>query len=100
MLRLPNYKENDLEVVIMKKIATICPDKYFTTVKFLNRGKQMPVGFELKLSSKMTENCPKGFKFIYKELGWRLLFTCIPTDIPIERSYSLVNDFIQLCKDK
>lgn len=100
MLQLPNYKEDDFEVIIMKKIATIYPDKYFTTVKFLDKGDLLPVGFESKLSSKMKENCPKAFKFIYKELGWRLLFTCIPTDIPIERSYSLVNDFIQLCKDK
>lgn len=98
MLRLPNYSEDCVEVLIMKEVAKIHPESYLITVKFLAYGVVLPQGLFSTIEGKIRDKLPKSFKFIHQESGWRLLVTCISGNEPIEKSFSLVNDFVKLCK--
>lgn len=98
MLKLPNYSEDCLEVLIMKAIKENCSRDYFITVQFLKKGEQMPLGMIAKMKEKIGHNSPKSFKFIYTEGDWRLLLTFIERNKPVEKNFSLINDFLRLCR--
>mgnify|MGYP007098876052 CR=1 FL=1 len=85
MLKLPNYSEDCLEVLIMKAIKENCSRDYFITVQFLKKGEQMPLGMIAKMKEKIGHNSPKSFKFIYTEGDWRLLLTFIERNKPVEK---------------
>ncbi len=98
MLTLPNYSEDSLEVVVMKKVAKLPQKHYFITVQFIQKGRELPTGFEEELLRRIDKKSPESFKFIYHNNSWRLLFTLIRQDKPTPKAFSLVNTFIQLCK--
>lgn len=100
MLLLPNYSEDCIEVLLMKEMAALPQASYLITVKFLAFGKELPSGLSDKVIELIDRKKPQSFKFIYQESGWRLLLTFISVNTPIEKSFSLVNDFVKLCKNE
>lgn len=99
MLTLPNYSEDSIEVEVLKTIKNLHQDAYFITTKFIhvsNFDKEELNKFILdKIKNKPDD---KHLKFRYKQGDLSLIFTLYPINKPVNKKFSLINEFVKLCQ--
>lgn len=78
---------------IFEKVASIPIPHFFITVEFSDLGSEMPEDIEAFLWEKheLILQGVSGRKFVYKNGGWRLIFTFFPTDRVVDERYALKN---------
>lgn len=74
-------------------VAKVNIPHFFITVEFSAMGSEMPRFIEafLKEKHKAILEGATGRKFVYREEGWRLIFTFFPTDKVVDEKYALKN---------
>lgn len=83
----------NLEELILKEVAEIHLPGFFVTVDFSATGCEPPRHIEAFLKEKHESilRGSNGRKFVYKETGWRLIFTFFPTDRVVDERYAMKN---------
>lgn len=78
---------------IFQTVAHVSVPHFFITVEFSAMGSEMPRFIEafLKEKHKAILEGATGRKFVYREEGWRLIFTFFPTDKVVDEKYALKN---------
>lgn len=78
---------------IFQTVAHVSVPHFFITVEFSAMGSEMPRFIEafLKEKHKAILEGATGRKFVYREEGWRLIFTFFPTDKVVDERYALKN---------
>lgn len=78
---------------IFQTVAHVSVPHFFITVEFSAMGSEMPRFIEafLKEKHKAILEGAAGRKFVYREEGWRLIFTFFPTDKVVDEKYALKN---------
>ncbi|WP_294630956.1 hypothetical protein [uncultured Bacteroides sp.] len=78
---------------IFQIVAGISIPHFFVTVEFSALGNGTPRYIEAFLYEKHQTilQGASGRKFIYREGGWRLIFTFFPTDRVVDERYALKN---------
>lgn len=78
---------------IFEKVTETVIPHFFITVEFAVMGEDMPEQIECFLREKQEAilRGANGRKFVYREKGWRLVFTFFPTDEVVNERYALKN---------
>lgn len=78
---------------IFRKVAEISIPHFFITVEFSSTGERMPQHIEafLREKHKAILDGANGRKFVFREEGWRLIFTFFPTNETVDECYALKN---------
>lgn len=78
---------------VFQTVAHVSVPHFFITVEFSAMGSEMPRFIEafLKEKHKAILEGATGRKFVYREEGWRLIFTFFPTDKVVDEKYALKN---------
>ncbi|EJX03969.1 hypothetical protein EVA_07915 [gut metagenome] len=81
------------EDTILGLVANVKIQGFFITTEISVTGNTMPLHIRQFLHTKHTFICQgaSGRKFVYKEGGWRLVFTFFPTDRVVDERYALKN---------
>lgn len=85
---------------ILELVAGIPIPQFFITVEFSSLSDTIPTGIEKFLQEKhqMILKGATGRKFVFKESGWRMIFTFFPTDKVVEERYALKNKCLNYSK--
>lgn len=78
-------------------MAGLTTPGFFVTVTFDRKGHIVPIGIEAFVHEKLERIAQgaTGRKYIYKEEGWRMIFTFFPTDRVVSERYALKNKVLR-----
>ena len=81
------------EDTLLSLVAGVKIPGFFVTTEIAAAGNVMPLHIEQFLHTKHASilQGASGRKFVYKEGGWRLVFTFFPTDRVVDERYALKN---------
>lgn len=78
---------------VFQVVANVSIPHFFITVEISAMGDDVPEYIEifLKEEHQAILQGAHGRKFVYREGGWRLIFTFFPTDRVVDERYALKN---------